>query len=65
MLALAFELIAAYLIEKGHKVEYIANFSADEADESSNPIEPTTFQVHSQGDPVSPSWREQKISSKG
>jgi hypothetical protein len=49
--------MAKFLIEKGYNVEFILNLSPDEADEFSNPIEPTVIQLHSAEDIVSPGYR--------
>jgi RHS repeat-associated protein len=52
--------MAKFLIEKGYNVEFMLNLSPDEADEFSNPIEPTVIQLHSKEDIVSPGYRAKK-----
>ena len=49
--------IAAYLIEKGQKVEKILSLSPDEADEYSSPKGPITYQVHYKEDKISPDMK--------
>jgi len=49
--------IAAYLIEKGHKVDSFLSLSPDEADEYKMPEEPVTYQIHYENDPVSPAMK--------
>ena len=44
--------MAKFLIEKGYNVEFMLNLSPDEADEFSNPIQPTVIQLHSAKDIV-------------